>query len=226
MIRSLEPELMDSPEITGPILEKFHRDLNFVNKCLGTFPTIARFIRDDDKPVRRVIDIGCGGGALLEYLHERLGVEVVGVDLKPPDNANVPIIAADAVTEPLPEADIAVCSLVAHHLTPEQNIALIQNVGHSCRRFIIHDLIRHRLPFVLFTIFLCPLIGREAAVDGRQSIRRAFTPSEFKDLVGRAIGGTNAMFTADVSSFLSRQIIDIRFRTDPAFDRRETTAIG
>jgi hypothetical protein len=96
-------------------------------------------------------------------------------------------------------------------LTPEQNIALIQNVGRSCRRFIIQDLIRHPLPLVLFTLFLCPLIGREAAVDGRQSIRRAFTPEEFAEMVRTATARTNATFTTDVSPFLSRQIIDIRF---------------
>jgi 2-polyprenyl-3-methyl-5-hydroxy-6-metoxy-1,4-benzoquinol methylase len=205
---------MDSPDVKGPVLAKFHRDLNFVNKCLGTFPTIERFIRKDDKdakPVRRIIDIGCGGGALLEYLQRRLGVEVIGIDKKPPEKANVPIIAADAVTERLPEADLAVCSLLAHHLTPEQIIALIRNVSRSCRRFIIQDLIRHPLPLVLFTIFLCPLIGREAAVDGRQSIRRAYTPEEFQQMVRTATAGTAATFATDVSPFLSRQILDIRF---------------
>jgi 2-polyprenyl-3-methyl-5-hydroxy-6-metoxy-1,4-benzoquinol methylase len=202
---------MDSPDVKGPVLDKFHRDLNFVNKCLGTFPTIERYIRKDDTPVRRILDIGCGGGALLEYLHRRLGVEVIGIDKKPPETSNVPIIAADAVTERLPEADIAVCSLLAHHLTPEQNIALFRNVSRSSRRFIIQDLIRHPLPMVLFTIFLCPLIGREAAVDGRQSIRRAYTPEEFVEMVRAAIAGTAATFTTDVSPFLSRQIIDIRF---------------
>jgi SAM-dependent methyltransferase len=212
LIRSLEPELMDSPDVKGPVLDKFHRDLNFVNKCLGTFPTIERFIRNDDKPVRRIIDIGCGGGALLEYLQRRLGVEVIGVDKKPPEKANVPIIAADAVTEPLPDADVAVCSLTAHHLTLEEIIALIRNVSRSCRRFIIQDLIRHPLPMVLFTVFLCPLIGREAAVDGRLSIRRAYTPEEFSEMVRTATAGTNAKFTTDVSPFLSRQIIDIRYR--------------
>jgi SAM-dependent methyltransferase len=202
---------MDSPDVKGPVLDKFHRDLNFVNKCLGTFPTIERFIRKDDTPVRRIIDIGCGGGALLEYLQRRLRVEVIGIDKKPPEAASVPIIAADAVTERLPEADIAVCSLTAHHLTPDEIIALIRNVSRSCRRFIIQDLIRHPLPLVLFTIFLCPMIGREAAVDGRQSIRRAYTPEEFAEMVRTAIAGTKATFTADVSPFLSRQIIDIRF---------------
>ncbi len=215
MIRSLEPELMDSPEITGAVLDKFHRDLDFVNRLLGTFPTIERLIRAGDRPVRRVIDIGCGGGALLEHLRRRLGVEVIGIDRKPPDHAldraNVPIIAADAVTERLPEADVAVCCLTAHHLTPEQNIELIRNVGRSCPRFILHDLIRSRLPFVLFTVFLCPLIGREAAVDGRQSIRRAFTPEEFRELVRTALAGTQGAFSTDVSRFRSRQIVDIRY---------------
>jgi hypothetical protein len=60
-------------------------------------------------------------------------------------------------------------------------------------------------------MFLCPLIGREAAVDGRQSIRRAFTPKEFAEMVRAALAGTNATFATDVSPFLSRQIIDIRY---------------
>jgi hypothetical protein len=120
------------------------------------------------------------------------------------------MVQLDAVRSPLPPADVAVSSLVAHHLTPEQNIELIQNAGRSCRRFVILDLIRHPLPLVLFTIFICPLIGKEAAVDGRQSIRRAYTPAEFAELVRHALG-SKARFTIDVPRFLSRQVIDIRY---------------
>jgi SAM-dependent methyltransferase len=205
--RSLEPELMDSPDIQGAVLETFHRDLVFIHKCLGTFPTIERFIRNDPRPVRRVMDIGCGNGALLDYLRRRMNVEVIGVDQKPVATPGIEVVAADALAGPLPEADVAVTTLMAHHLTPEQNVALIRNVSRSCRRFIVHDLIRHPLPLVLFTLFICPLIGREAAVDGRQSIRRAYTPDEFRQLVA----STGATFTMDVSPFRSRQIIDIRF---------------
>lgn len=211
MKQSFEPELMDSPDVDGPVLEKFHRDLARIHRLLGSFPTIERFLRSDDLPVTKVLDIGCGGGALLEYLQRRTGLEVVGVDQKPGVQRGIEIIAANAVTDPLPQADVAISSLVAHHLTREENIALIRNVSKSCRRFIILDLIRHPLPLVFFTIFICRVIGREAAVDGRQSIRRAFTTDEFADMVRTAIKGTGATFTIDVPTFLSRQIIDIRF---------------
>jgi len=211
VIRSLEPELMDSPDVVGQVLEKFHRDLARVHWLLGSFPTIERFIRRDDQAVRRVLDIGCGGGALLDYLRRRMGVEVIGIDRKPGSTTDVPIIAADAISDRLPDADIAVSSLVAHHLTPEENIALIRNVGRSCRRFIVLDLVRHPMPLVLFSIFICPLIGREAAIDGRQSIRRAFTPKEFAELVRAALSGTSGTFSIDVPPLLSRQVVDIRY---------------
>jgi SAM-dependent methyltransferase len=212
MLRSLEPELMDSADVAGPVLEKFHRDLNTVHKLLGSFHTILHFIRNDDRPVRRIIDIGCGGGDLLAFLRARLPVDVIGIDLKPGHARDIPIIAANAIADPLPEADIAVSSFVSHHLTPEENVSMIRNVGRSCRRFIILDLVRHPLPLWLFTLFVCPLIGHEAGVDGRQSVRRAYTPAEFEAMVRTALAGTSATFTTDVSPLLSRQVIDVRFR--------------
>ncbi len=145
-----------------------------------------------------------------------MGVEVIGVDLKPPATTAAPVIAADAVTDKLPDADVAVCTLTAHHLTPDEIVALIRNVSRSARRFVIHDLIRHPLPLVLFTVFLCPLIGKEAAADGRLSIRRAYTPEEFADMVRTALEGTSGTFTSHISRFRSRQIVDITFGSVPA----------
>ncbi|MEP6716188.1 MAG: methyltransferase domain-containing protein [Terriglobia bacterium] len=220
MKRSLEPELMDSPDVTGPLLDKFHRDLARVHGLLGSFPTLERFLRQDELPVRSVLDIGCGGGALMDYLRRRMGVRAIGVDPKPGGPGILPL---NAVTDPLPHADVAISSLVAHHLTPEENIALIRNVAKSCRRFLILDLIRHPMPLVLFTVFICPLIGHEAAVDGRQSVRRAFTPAEFSDLVRTAIAGTAATFTIDVPPLLSRQVIDIRFEPEITRDNRDVS---
>lgn len=214
MIRSLEPELMDSADIPPELLVRFHRDLERVHRLLGTYRTIERFLRADPLPIKRVLDIGCGGGELLRHIHTRMGVEVIGVDPRPCLTEGIPMVAADATCDPLPEADVAVCTMLNHHLTPEQNIALIRNVAKSARRLIILDLIRHPLPLALFTVFLCPLIGREAAADGRQSIRRAFTPKEFEGLARQALAGTSAQFTVDVSRFHSRQVVDICYPGD------------
>ena len=96
---------MDSEGVTGPALDKFHRDLARVHRLLGSFSTIERFLRKDEKPVRRVLDIGCGGGDLLSFLRRRMGVEVIGIDLKPGRQNGIPVIAADATRQLLPEAD-------------------------------------------------------------------------------------------------------------------------
>ena len=105
--------------------------------------------------------------------------------------------------------------MLCHHLTPEENIALIRNVGRSARRFVILDLIRHPLPLALFSAFICPLIGHEAGADGRQSIRRAFTPPEFRKLAEEALAGMSGLtapsVTIDVPLWQSRQVVDIRF---------------
>jgi SAM-dependent methyltransferase len=202
---------MDSPDIAPELLTRFHHDLVTVHRLLGTYRTVARFLRADPLPIRRVLDIGCGGGDLLQYLQAKLGVDVVGIDPRPGPADGVEIVAGDALRDPLPEADVAVCTMLNHHLTPEENIALIRNVARSARRFLILDLIRHPLPLVLFTTFLCPLIGREAGADGRQSIRRSYTPDEFRALVDAAVDGIQAQVSVDVPVFRSRQVIDIRF---------------
>ncbi len=201
---------MDDDAIPQALLERFHRDLALLHKLLGSFPTIERFLRADANPPKRILDIGCGGGDLLVFLRQKLGAEVVGIDLKPGRILDVPMVAADATTDLLPEADVAICSLLAHHLTPEQNIAMIRNVARSCRRFLILDLIRHPLPLALFSIFLCPLISREAGADGRLSVRRAYTPDEFRDMAREAVG-CHGTVEIDVSPFLSRQVVDIRY---------------
>jgi SAM-dependent methyltransferase len=202
---------MDAPDIPAATLEKFHRDLDRVHSILATFRTVRLALQRDPAPIISVLDIGCGGGGLLKYLQRTMKVRIAGVDRMPPAGLDFPCAAADACFDPLPPADVAVSTMMSHHLTRDQNIALIRNVARSSRRFVIVDLIRHPLPLALFTAFVCPFIGHEAAADGRQSIRRAFTPDEFSDIAKAALSGTRGTFSIDVSPFRSRQIVDIRF---------------
>ena len=193
-------------------MRTFHRDLNIVNTLMGNMRLLVERLRRH--PPASVLDIGCGDGALLHEIQRQLGIAVTGVDLRAPANDayGVPIVAADATRDPLPPADAAVSLLVIHHLSEDQIIALIRNVGLSCNRFVCLDLVRHPLPIVLFTAFICPFIHRPAALDGRQSIRRAFKPAELRTLAERALAGTGATFEHWVSPIHARQILDITYR--------------
>jgi SAM-dependent methyltransferase len=199
---------MDGPNIPVDVRRKFHADLRLVHRFMDNGAVIIRRLRGE----RRVIDIGCGDGELLSQVRLRTGAEVQGVDLVDQPEAKVPVMRADATRDLLPRADVAISSLVIHHLTEQQAVDLIRNVGRSCRRFVILDLVRHPLPLWLYTIFLCPFLSRVGASDGRQSVRRAFTGPEMKALVTRALEGTGSTFEHWVSPFAARQVIDISFR--------------
>ena len=211
--RSLDPEIMDSDDIPDADRAAFHRDLALIHRLLGDVRTVQQRIQRTRHPVRSVIDIGCGDGAALKHLGEAVGAQVTGIDLRPPESDvhGIPILQRDATCDELPAADVAISMLTLHHLTDQQVVSMIRNTGRSCRRLICLDLVRHPLPFALFSTFIGPLIHKVAADDGRQSIRRAFKPKELASLVRDAIAGTRARFDHEVSPYFAKQIIDIEF---------------
>lgn len=208
MKRSFTPEIMDGTGIPDETLLKFHSDLRLIHKLMGNADQLMRRLDGAES----VIDIGCGDGEILAQIQARLGVEVTGVDLRPQPGAKVRIIEADATRDALPFADAAVSMMLVHHLTDDQVVDLIRNVGRSCRRFVILDLVRSRLPLLLYKVFMCPMLSRVGALDGQQSIRRAYTGAELKSLVVRALGGTGSTFRHWESRFGARQVLDITYR--------------
>ena len=205
---------MDREDLPEELLVRMHRDLDRVHKALGNTSALVAALRRDAQPVRRVLDVGCGHGGVLKEVRRRLGVEVIGVDLRPPKAPAVPfpILRADAARDPLPEADVAISACLAHHLSIEELIAMIQNVGRSCRRFVILDLVRSRLPLVLFQTFVAPFLSPENRADGCASIRRAYTRDEFGSVARKALAGTGAGFRHSVAPLNIRQLIDISYR--------------
>lgn len=210
--RSYTEEIIDGP-LPDEVRRDVHRDLTRTHRWLGNTAAIIRALRRDPLPVRRVLDIGCGDGALLAEIRARLHADVIGVDLQRPSRqrASVPIMQADAVREPLPDSDVATAVCVAHHLTDPDCMELIRNVGRHCRRFIILDLVRHRLPLTLFRVAIGPLLHPVNAHDGCRSIKRAYTPGEFRSMVGRALEGRRARFRHTVAPLYMRQIADISY---------------
>jgi SAM-dependent methyltransferase len=205
-------ELLDDPSLPVEVVAEAYRGLERTHRWLGNTAAILRQLRKSQTPVRKVLDIGCGQGALLYEIRRKLGVEVVGFDLRPaPESAPVPIVMGDAVVDPLPPADVALAVCMAHHLSERDIIRLIHNVSRSCRRFILLDLVRHRLPLVLFRAFVCPFLPEINVADGLTSIRRSYTPRELRNIVEVAVQESGAHVRHTVAPLYIRQMVDIRW---------------
>jgi len=208
--RSADSEILDDPGVPEPVRARAYEELQRTHQWLGNTSAILRLLCRDPIPVRSVLDIGCGHGALLQQIRRQLGAEVVGFDLCPaPTNAPVTILTGNAVTGSLPRAEVAIAVCMAHHLSEADLIRLIRNVSHSCRRFILLDPVRHWLPLVLFRIFLYPLLGRLNAQDGITSLRRSYTPRELRSVVDKALEVSSGKVKYSVAPFYIRQVVDI-----------------
>jgi SAM-dependent methyltransferase len=213
MKRSPAPEIMDNPEMPEETMSVVHRNIVRVSRYLGNIDILETALRDDDCPVRSVLDIGCGHGGVLMELQKRLAIQAVGVDLRPPKvkAPGIQIVQGDAVHDPLPKYDVAIATYLMHHLPDEHVIRLIKNVGRSCRRFIFIEPVRSRVPLVLFRLFVGPFLNPINAFDGAQSIRRAHAPAELHQLVTRTLAGSGATFRHSTAHLYTRQIVDIRY---------------
>jgi 2-polyprenyl-3-methyl-5-hydroxy-6-metoxy-1,4-benzoquinol methylase len=211
MKRAQVTELLEDPSLPEEVVANAYRDLARTQRFLGNTAAVFRLLRKSRSPIRRVLDIGCGQGALLEEIRQKLAVEVIGFDLRPTPCPPVPILTGNAAVDPLPAADVAVSVCLLHHLDETDVIELIRNVSKSCRRLILLDLVRHWIPLTLFRVFLAPFLHRINAADGITSIKRAYTPRELRRMADEATRGTNARIGHTVAPFYIRQIIDIEF---------------
>ena len=196
------------------VRERCYDDLARMHRWLGNHRAILECLRRDALPVETVLDIGCGHGALLQEMQTKLGVDAIGVDMNPPRRSlAVAIVRADAVRDRLPAADVAVSVAMVHHLSAEELATLIRNVGRACRRFVILDLVRSRIPLALFRGFVAPFVNSINVQDGILSLKRAFTPEEMRRIVTDALAGTTGQFRHVVAPFYTRQIVDISYAT-------------
>ena len=204
-------EILDADGVPDELVKRAYRDLARIHRWLGDTQFVIRAIREERKPVRRILDVGCGTGLVLENVRRKLGVEAVGVDVNPRQSIStaIPRFQADAVRDSLPSADVAFCMHLGHHLSEENLVGLIRNVGKFCRRFILLDLVRHPLPLALFRLFVAPFVCRIVVVDGQTSIRRSYTPAELRRIAGAALAGSRGTFRQSVAPLYVRQVIDI-----------------
>lgn len=108
---------------------------------------------------KRVLDVGCGPGFLMEFLRE-LGVDVRGVDFSPSSITLAPegvrdrirIGPVDALEEPDGAADLVICREVMEHLTVLQVRRAVAELCRVSARFVYVTTRFHTKPSSLLDV--------------------------------------------------------------------------
>ena len=202
-------ELMDDLDAPAAELTQSLSDIARLNRIGGT-QTMRRHVAPFLARLRpgetlRILDIGTGAAdiplALATWARRRgRRVRVTALEMHPTiwrhaahaakDTPEVRIVAADGLAPPIRprSVDVALCSLVLHHLPEEAVVALLRQLAALVRLgFVISDFRRGRLAWAaVWLVTRATACGRIARHDGPLSVRRAYTPAALTRLAERA----------------------------------------
>jgi ubiquinone/menaquinone biosynthesis C-methylase UbiE len=207
-----KPELLDLGVGSPDDVRQSFADLWRINRFLGgiraltvhLYPRLAA-----QEGIVSCVDIGAGSGEIASLIARwaaRRGIHLrmVALDIAARNLAlarertqaasGVSLVQADVTCLPLGEesVDYVISSLFLHHFTPEQVITILRSTFACARRGIImSDPVRGWLPALGFKL-VQPVFARSflTRYDGAASVRRAYTPAEFRQLA-RAAGLKN-----------------------------------
>jgi ubiquinone/menaquinone biosynthesis C-methylase UbiE len=206
--RAHEEEWMDLPDQDPSLVVECLGDLRRLNLWSGGLYLTIRALRELTRELApgaelKIIDVATGGGdfprAMAAWARRRkLQVSVLATDLNskilalaarnaPPD---VEFAVADARRLPFADGsfDVATCSLLLHHLEPDDAVRVLGEMRRVVRRgVIVNDLVRSWVGYlgalvVPRAMSKNPLFRHDAPL----SVRRAYTKSEMAALSARA----------------------------------------
>jgi ubiquinone/menaquinone biosynthesis C-methylase UbiE len=168
---------------------------------------VAPFVRRHHGPEPfRVLDVGTGAAdipvALARWARARgHRVSILALDIQPEilacararlaETPEIRLVAGEAVSPPVrPDGiDLALCSLMLHHLSEEGVGALLRSLARLARQgFVVSDLRRSRAAYAAAWLATRAIsCNRLTRHDGPLSVRRAYTRSEL-DRLARASG--------------------------------------
>jgi ubiquinone/menaquinone biosynthesis C-methylase UbiE len=203
-------ELLDGPLDDPATLAGNLRDLRRVNRWLGGVSLSAAAIDAlaAHRPELSLLDVGTGGADIPVALLERAATRgrrwsVVGLDSRPEVLAAAvlarPALAVidgldlhvgDGLSLPFPDRsfDVAHCSLVVHHCTPDEAVALFREMARVARLgVVVNDLDRRRLGW-LGAWLMGHLLTRNryTRTDAPLSVARAYRPDEMTAMLRSA----------------------------------------
>ena len=203
-------ELLDGPLDDPAALTANLRDLRRVNRWLGGVRLSADAIDAlaAHRPELTLLDVGTGGAdiplALMTRAKARGRVlSVVGIDSRPEvlaaavlaspaaaTTAGLELRVGDGRSLPYPDRsfDVAHVSLVVHHLSREDAVALLREMGRVARLgVVVNDLERSRLGWIgAWLIGHLLTTNRYTRHDAPLSVRRAYQAAEMVAMLNEA----------------------------------------
>ena len=215
-------ELMDRLDASPAELGRSLTDIARLNR-IGATQTIQRHVapflaRQRAGETLRILDVGTGAAdiplALARWARRRgHRVRIVALEVHPTilryaaravdGTPEVHLVAGNALEAPIRpgSVDVAICSLVLHHLPEEAVVGLFRRLADLARLgFVVSDFRRGRLAWAAVWLATHAVSrNRMTRHDGPLSVRRAYTPAELALLATRA------------------ELPDIRWHRAPAF---------
>lgn len=194
MLRTLQPELLDSLPHDHPDALHSRRDLRWINRLMGNHRWFARTVPSRLRPGGRVLELGAGHGELSRRLLAR-GVAVDGLDVvaRPPGwPANRAWHVADLRNfDGYADYEAVVANLILHQFSDADLAALGARLNRSpkVRLLVANEPLRSRRGQWLFAM-ISPLLGMSHVTrhDARVSIAAGFLGEELPRLLGLDAG--------------------------------------
>lgn len=202
--RSDKKELLDNEEIPVNDLYRNLDELHFINKTLGGYGISLNALKAAAPPSATIVDIGCGGGNMLNEIyrwssrHQR-NDRLIGIDLKQDcinyalekgfHHHGIRFIRDDyrAVAKHVNKVDIIHACLFTHHLDDEQVTELIAFARQAGATLVINDLERNAIAYYLIK-WLTALFSGSYLVknDAPLSVARGFKKTDWQRYIREA----------------------------------------
>ena len=207
--RSNELEYIDTGDYTAAEYESCIGELQLVNRWMGDAHSLraSLFPEVEAQSLRSfsILDVGAGSGELLRVTAvwaRQTNRQVIAVGLELNERsaesineesqsfAEISSVRGNALELPFSDSqfDYVISSLFTHHLTDEQVVQVLREMGRVAkRRIFVIDLNRHPIAYLLYTTLgKLVLHNRLLRHDGALSILRSFKSEELLQLGQRA----------------------------------------
>jgi len=201
MKRVVIPELLDTDSGTPAEVAASLSDLRQINQRFGGIATTRGMIEQVAQATKRkslsVLEVAAGAGDVPRMVQRGLERGGLRLEITLLDRARSHLtngrhsdgtraVVGDALALPFRDAsfDLVSCCLFAHHLSPEQVVALANEALRVCRSaMLLNDLIRHRLHLALVYAGLPLFHSHITRHDAVASVHRAYTVNEMRTML-------------------------------------------